>query len=243
MGDPNPANNTATDDDLLACDAYTSLVADGRSTPGTLSDGATAWYVASLHILSSYSVEVTNDVAGGGTLTVTVFRGDDGCSGQSTSIVNETSALDPAAAGSSRTSFTASGLDSRYRIRVENTTGAAVSYTLVLRETTLHSASWTTNGSYNTYYAFQNTTAASVAARLILRDLAGLQAGSFSFAIPPGGTASVNTVGMAVPRDRNGTAQLIHDGPPGAILPQTAIANFATTPAYVQRVKFVTVRD
>jgi hypothetical protein len=54
---------------------------------------------------------------------------------------------------------------------------------------------------------------------------------------------------------RNGTASVrfeanegqtgcfTHDGPPGALLVEANIANFSLDPAYVQPIKFVTVRD
>jgi hypothetical protein len=34
-----------------------------------------------------------------------------------------------------------------------------------------------------------------------------------------------------------------HDGPPGAIQAEAAIANFALNPAYVQPVRFQAIRD
>ena len=39
------------------------------------------------------------------------------------------------------------------------------------------------------------------------------------------------------------SATFTHNGPPGAILAETAIANFSINPAYVQPVKFQAVRE
>jgi hypothetical protein len=78
---------------------------------------------------------------------------------------------------------------------------------------------------------------------LLLQDPTGADAGLANLVIPPDRTAVVNTVGMGVARDSVGNARLTHDGPPGAIVAVAAIANFTSTPAYVQPVKFLAVRD
>ena len=36
----------------------------------------------------------------------------------------------------------------------------------------------------------------------------------------------------------NGSATLTHDGPPGAVIVEAAIANFTVTPSIIQPVKF-----
>ena len=54
MGDPNPANNSATDDDVLLCFGETVVVPDGRLTASTIGAGATEWFAASLKIGDSY---------------------------------------------------------------------------------------------------------------------------------------------------------------------------------------------
>jgi hypothetical protein len=61
--------------------------------------------------------------------------------------------------------------------------------------------------------------------------------------IPAGATASTNTAALVTPRNATGTARLTHDGPPDALLAEAAIANFSTSPAYIQPVKFGAVRQ
>jgi hypothetical protein len=61
--------------------------------------------------------------------------------------------------------------------------------------------------------------------------------------IAAGQTASTNTAALGIGPNQTGTARFTHDGPPGAVLAEAAIANFSTTPAYVQPVKFQAVRD
>ncbi|MGH9885141.1 MAG: glycoside hydrolase family 44 protein, partial [bacterium] len=89
--DSDPTNNSATDDDFLICDTYGVAVPDGRSIAASLTPSATAWYLATLHPGASYTVEAQNTL---GTVApaVTVFRGDDGCTGNSTADARVTSA-------------------------------------------------------------------------------------------------------------------------------------------------------
>src|SRR5436190_17672226 len=89
MFDPNTADNTATDADLLVCNGEEVVVPDGRLATSTIGSGATQWFGAGLKIGDSYSLEFkntqvdtpTSNVAPG---TLTVYSGDDGCSGTST---------------------------------------------------------------------------------------------------------------------------------------------------------------
>lgn len=238
----NPSNNGATDDDLLVCDAYTVVVPDGRLTATSLGAGATAWHLASLRIGSSYSAEFTNRT-GGGAPMLTVFRGDDGCGATSTAVVRDTTAADPPSGASGRVSFTGEGADARYRLRLVNGTGSTLSYTLSIAETTLFSPAWSTNATFDTYYSFQNTTNADVAGTLTLLDVAGTVVATSALDIPAGRTIAANTSSLGVVRNRTGTARLSHDGPPGSVVVESAIANFTFASPYVQPVRFVPARE
>jgi len=238
----NAANNTATDDDLLLCDAYSVIVPDGRLTAAGLGAGATAWHIASLRSGSSYSAEFTN-LGGGPAPALAVFRGDDGCTGVSTAVLRDTTAVDPVTGASVRVSFTGSGADARYRFRLVNGTGTPMSYALQVAETTLFSPAWTTNGTFDTYYSVQNTTNATVAATLTLRDVTGAVIGSAPLDVPAGRTVSANTSALGIPRNRTGTAHLVHNGPPGALNVESAIANFTFATPYIQPVKFTPARE
>jgi len=140
-------------------------------------------------------------------------------------------------------SFTAAGTQTYFRARLDNSTGAAVSFSFGWSETTMLSAAWSTNGSFDTFYSLFNTTGAPIDATLSLRDTAGAVLSTFNLTIPPGQTASTNTAALAVARNRTGTAKLTHDGPPGAIVAEATIANFAISPAYVQPVRFQAPRE
>jgi len=221
------------------------VVPDGRLTTKTLGAGAEAWFGASLQIGNSYSAEfkkTSGDSIPLGTLTP--FSGDDGCSGTSTMTYRETASIDPGSgAASRRISFTAAGTSTFFRARLDNGAGPSMPISFSWSDTTLFSPAWSTNGSYDTYYSFQNTTGAAMGGTLTLLDASGAVLSTFGVSIPPGQTMSVNTASLAVSRNRTGTAKLSHDGPPGAILAEAVIANFSISPAFVQPVKFQAVRD
>ncbi len=238
------ANNSATDTDILTCGNTTALVPDGRVTSTTLAAGATQWFLLGTHTGYSYSLEAQNRLGTSGPGTLTLFAGVDGCTLTSTATSRDTSSIDPAAPATAvRLAFTSTGADPDYRLRLTNTTASSIDYSLSLGETTLFSPAWSTNGTYNTYYSFQNTTSATITATLRLTKTDGTSAGTTTLTIPSGATASTNTAALVTPRNAAGTARLTHDGPPGALLAEAAIANFSTTPAYIQPVKFKTVRE
>jgi uncharacterized repeat protein (TIGR01451 family) len=245
MLDPNSENNSATDDDLLLCFGEKVVVPDGRITPGTIAASATAWFAASLKIGNSYSVEMKSPAGTSAPGTLSIFSGDDGCSGTSTLGFTDTSSTDPpSGALSRRLSFTAAGTARFFRARIVNGTPSPIPLTVSWSDTTLYSPAWSTNGAFNTYYSFQNTTGSTVKGRLTLLDTSGaVLFASDPLSIPAGQALSTNTSTLVVTRGRSGTARFAHDGPPGAVTAEAAIANFSLTPAYVQPVKFQAVRD
>jgi uncharacterized repeat protein (TIGR01451 family) len=244
MTDPNLANNSATDTDTLICAGEMVVLADGRVSAGVIGAGATVWLGSSLKIGDSYSLELKNPTEPAAPPgTTTVFAGDDGCSGTSTLATRDTTLIDPVGEGlAQRVSFTATGTERFFRARVVNS-GASVPFTFSLSDTTLFSSAWSTNGSFDTFYSFQNTTGAALNGTLTLLDTAGATLSTFDLSIPAGQTASTNTSTLAVASGRTGTARFTHNGPPGAIVAEAAIANFTISPAYVQPVKFLAVRE
>jgi uncharacterized repeat protein (TIGR01451 family) len=245
MVDANPADNTATDDDILLCFGETVVVPDGRLTVSSIDAAATAWFGSSLRIGNSYSVEFKN-AAGSGTPpgSLTVFSGDDACSGATTLATTDTSAIDPAGgADTVRVRFIATGDQGFFRMKLANASGSPITYTFGVSDTTMFSPAWSTNGSFDTFYSFLNTTRVPLSGTLTLLDVTGAELSTFSLAIPAGQTASTNTASLGVLRNRTGTARFIHDGPPGAVLAEAAIANFSISPAYVQPVKLQAVRE
>jgi hypothetical protein len=243
-----PASDTAYTATLAQrpfspCLNEVTVAPDGRLTTATLAAGGTQWFVVATQAGYSYSAEVQASVGTTAPGTFVVFRGDDGCSGVSTAGARNTAAIDPADGGALRLSFTAAGVDRNYRLRLTNTSASPVDYAFSIAETTLYSPAWATNGSHDTYYSFQNTTGATITATLTLTRIDGTSAGSSTISIPAGATASTNTASLGAPRSTTGTARVTHDGPPGALLAEAAIASFSTSPAYIQPVKFRTVRE
>jgi len=173
--------------------------------------------------------------------TVTMFAGDDGCGGVSTLSFRDTSDIDPAPGTTgTRRSFTAAGTETFFRARLA---GPPVGFTLSWSDTTMLSPAWTTNGAFNTFYSFQNTTGFTLNGKLMLFDTTGTVVSTADLVIAPGQTASTNTSALGTDRNHTGTARFTHDGPPGAIVAEAAIANFSISPAYVQPVKFQAVRE
>jgi uncharacterized repeat protein (TIGR01451 family) len=246
--DPNPGNESGTATTTVgatigSCLTPVIVIPDGRVTTATpIPIGFTAWFGATLHIGHAYSLELRSafgDVAPG---TATIFSGDDACGGTSTVTTRDTTGIDPASpAGAVRLSFTAMGVNPLFHASVANGTGTE--YTFSLSETTLFSPAWSTNGSFDTFYAFQNTTGAAIDGTLTLVDTTGATVLTFNLSVPAGQTASTNTSSLVVARGRTGTARFTHNGPPGAISGVAAIGNFNTNPAYVQPVKFEGVRE
>ena len=246
MSDSNPANNSATDDDTLICVSQTVVVPDGRLTQTTIGAGAQAWFAASLRIGNSYSVEFKNrsgDSTPPGTLTL--YSGDDGCSGNTTMTPRDTTAIDPGAGASSRrVSFTATGTGTFFQASLDNSGGPGpISISFSWSDTTMFSPAWSTNGSFNTYYSIQNTTGLTINGTLTLLSTSGSVVTTLPVTVPAGQTLGTNTSSLGVARNRTGTAKFTHDGPPGAVVVEAAIANFSSSPAYVQPVKFEGVRQ
>jgi uncharacterized repeat protein (TIGR01451 family) len=246
MGDPNAANNSATDEDTLLCFNETVVVPDGRLTTSTIAAGATAWFAASVNIGNWYSLEFKN-TSGTSTPpgTLTLFRGDDGCRLMTSAAPADTSGIDPAGAGGiTRVSFGASGTQTFFRARLVNSSPSSIPFSFGWSDTTMYSPAWSTNGSFDTFYSFQNTTGTSRVGTLTLLDATGgVVSVIFPVTIPAGQTASLNTASLGVPRNRTGTARFTHNGPPGAVAAEAAIANFSISPAYVQPVKFQAARE
>src|SRR5262249_51517241 len=155
---------------------------------------------AQLRIGSSYSLELRNTTDLGTTPpgTLTVYSGDDGCSGTSTLVVHDTTGIDPLASASRRVSFTASGVESLFRARLVNDTGTDHPFSFAWSETTLYSPAWSTNGTFDTYYSFQNTTGAMLNGTLTLLDGTGTVLSTTAIPVPAGQTASTNTSSLGV---------------------------------------------
>jgi uncharacterized repeat protein (TIGR01451 family) len=243
--DPVPGNNSSTDtDSLIACGAGIVVVPDGRLTRSVLPTGATGWFQASVRLGNSYSVEFKN--ATGDTTppgAATVYAGSDPCAGPSSVTATNTSGIDPGGSTAmARLSFTA-GAGSTFRAGLVNGSGLPIPFSFSWSDTTLFSPAWSDNGSFDTFYSFLNTTGTSLNGSLTLLDTAGVVVTTFNITIPSGQTASTSTAALLIPRNKTGTARFTHNGPPGAVVAESAIANFTISPAYTQPVKFQAMRE
>lgn len=118
--------------------------------------------------------------------------------------------------------------------------GDAGSFAVRVLETTLFNPAWSTFGTFETFYSCTNATANQIlSATLKIFNTAGAEVGSFAFNnIAAGATVSTNTGTLGVANNLNGSATLTHNGTPGAIICEAAIANFSVAPGVIQPVKF-----
>ncbi len=143
-----------------------------------------------------------------------------------------------------RKTFTAEASSTNFGARVSTSNASGVQYSFTWSDTTMYSPAWSTNGTFDTFYSFQNTTNGTCGVGLTLFNTSGTSVKTTSASIASGATFSTNTSALVVPRDLVGTARLTHDCPPGAILAEAAIANFTLSPTpYIQNVKFQQVRQ
>ena len=195
---------------------------------------------------NSYAVEFKN--ATGASIipgVLVMYSGDDLCSGAGTVVTRDISAIDPAGSlGAVRMSFTApaTGANTYFRAKLVNA-GSAIPLSFSWSDTTMFSPAWSDNGTFDTFYSFLNTTGTTLNGTLTLLSPAGAVVKTLNVVIPAGQAVGTNTSSLGIARNQTGTARFRHDGPPGAIVAEAAIANFSINPAYVQPVKFQAMRE
>jgi hypothetical protein len=224
------------------CANPTVIVPDGRITTSTIGGGATFFFRITSRSTYSYSAEFHN-VLGAAVQTpgvLTVYS-DAACGTPITP--TSTTNHDPGDLNGVRVSFTATSAQTIFSLN--NTSGGAITYSFSVSDTTMFSPAWSTNGTYNTFYSFMNTTGVSIDGALTLYNTSGAQVGPTTpFTINANSTAATNTSAMGTTRNAAGTAKFTHNGPPAAILAEAAIANFTITPTpYFQGVKFQPARE
>jgi hypothetical protein len=240
----------------------TIVVPDGRITASFIPIGATFRLAFIAEVGHSYSVEVrTPNQVYFFPLATTVFDGNKGVNGNCTRASNllqtDTTSISPrlmvfacqgCGSGSTRISFTQSypnfESDLYHDITIVNNSSAGSIYTFSVSDTTMYSPGFSTSGGFDAYYSFLNTTNSTVniTLQLFWNDVFGLE-GSWPAvaAIPPGGTYATHAFALGVPNSVTGSARLMHDGPPGAILATALNGNFST--GYLQSLPFVAVRE
>jgi len=231
-----------------ACVNASFVPADGRingavSITGGVS-GSTYYFQVPTTVANSYSFEVVDAVdplgASSGSLSLALFS-DAGCT-TSLSVTNTKGTAPGVGLVNARASWTATTVTTLVSLSVPATMNLNVTWTA--NDTTLYSPSWSTNGAYDTFYSFKNTTATSITGTLTLFNAGGTQVTQTPLTIPAAATAATNTAALGTVRNTAGTATFVHNGPPGAILAEANIANFTLTPTpYNQVVKFQSVRE
>jgi len=225
-----------------ACNAPTVIVPDGRITQSTIGAGATFFFRITSRVGNSYSAEFHN-VLGAAVQTpgtLTVFSDANTCA--ATVTTTNAAGTDPGDVNGNRVTFTATTTVTTFSLN--NTSGGSITYSFTVSDTTMFSPAWSTNGTFDSFYSFLNTTGATLNGTLTLYNTAGTQVSSTAFTINANSTASTNTAALATVRNTTGTAKFVHNGPPGAILAEAAIANFTITPTpYFQGVKFLPARE
>ena len=222
------------------CGGETMINPDGRLTDSTIPAGATFYFFFWTTAGRSYSLEFKTKEAPYFQPPGVVSVYTDFCVTPIT--VRDTKSIDPRDDyHTRRVSFTAT--TSFVRVKLVNSTANPLNYTFSGSETTMFGPAWSTISNYNTYYSFSNTTNSSITGTLTLTTTTGASGGTSTFTIAAGRAAFTNTVALATLRGVTGNATFTHDGPPGAILVESDVADFSITPPYIQPVKFQAVRE
>ncbi len=223
------------------CANPTFIVADGRTINSSIPTATTFAFVFFAQTGKSYAFEVSQTTSAYGTSpgTITAFSDAPTCATPLT--MRSAYTIDPDLGNTGpqvgdRVTF--NGANSFVGLRINNTSGVTVNYSFALYETTQYSPSWSTNGPYDTFWSFYNTTNATCSITLSLTTTAGASAGTTTISIPAGRNASTNTLALATARNLGGNARMTTDCPQEAILVEAAIASFSISPPYIQAVKF-----
>ena len=216
------------------------LVADGTPESAAIPSTQTAAYFPTLLAGRSYSAKITTGEVSNMAPTIAMcdLMGNlvpstdtTGTHPQVLSVVGRRLSITPAVTNTYIIRFT------------NNSTLGDHLFTGVVEETTLFNPGWSTGGGFNTFYSLLNTTNTTINATLKLFNLAGTELSSTNLMIPAGQLTATNTSALGIAAGQAGFATLTHDGPPGAILPDAAIANFGTSPAAIIPAKFQTARQ
>jgi len=223
------------------CANPTIIVPDGRITTSTIPSASTYFFRITSRAGNSYSAEFHNVLGAAVQTPGTLAVFSDGACATPITPTNAAN-TDPADLNGDRVTFTAT--TSQTLFALNNTSGGTITYSFTVSDTTMFSPAWSTNGTFDSFFSFLNTTGGTLNGTLTLYDTTGAQVSSSPFTINPNSTAATNTSALATVRNKSGTAKFVHNGPPGAILAEAAIANFTISPTpYFQGVKFVPTRE
>ena len=233
-----------------SCALPTYVVPDGHVVTSTIPAGATHffYYLNNLGAANSrsYVFEVRNatNIWNQG-FTVNAFSDLGACAVPLAPAPTDVTTPDPEQHSGSgrRLAFNHPPGGTGVEFSVANTSGVPLTYEFSISDTTQFSPTWSTNGTYATYWSFFNTTGSAVSVTLSLTTTAGAAAGSTTLTVPANRTMATNTVALGTGANLSGTATLTVLGSVGSILVEADVANFSISPPYIQPVKFQAVRD
>ena len=226
---------------------FVAVVPDGRTVQRNISSADRVGFFFSVQAGRSYSVTVVTDDNFTGLTAGFSDSAGGTCDDVDDAFVVRHETTEPRIAFGAgrgvRASFIAPATQAFVACVTSSSAGVNPIFATV-SETTIVNPAWSTFGTFETFYSLANTTNVPLNATLKIFNTAGAEVGSFNFnGIPAGGTLSTNTGALAVANNLNGSATIVHDGPPGAIICEAAIADFATAPRVIQPVTCTAVRE
>lgn len=209
------------------------------------------YYQTTLTSGHSYSFEVRmdyDDAVSVAPIAVTIYK-DGTCTTAlgntgATTGYRDTTAIDPVLPLNSFRGSVIASVSGPYSIKVQNSSANGVYISVTVQETTLYSAFWSDDGGNgHTYWVFTNTTTAPIAGVITLTT-GGSTPTAYpqNVAVPASGAVGLVTTSFnPAIRGQGGNTRFAHDGPAGAMLIRTTVANFAT--GYLEPVPFTTVKE
>ena len=203
------------------CSQLPFTVPDGRTLgPITITNSTDVSIVFWVITGNSYSVEVvsTDEYAIHDGLSSFIV-GNTYCPSSNSVTLNDITQFDPSLGSEGagkRVSFTAN-TTGFVEARIGVASGS-YPYTIKVADTTMYNPRWSTSGGWQTTWGFQNTTRFTIHGTLRVYDSNGsLLTTVGPFAIPAHMTAFKVTGTDVIVAHTWGSAEFIHDGPPGAI--------------------------
>jgi hypothetical protein len=234
------------------CANYIPVPADGRGTgivTHFIPASTTHWFTVEGIANRSYSIEIFDPTDGGASVpTPVVYVGATFNTGTCTGTLlspapTNTAQSDPGLVtfdtlpfAGERVSFIAPTTDD-YVIAITSG-GTGFSYTLSVTETTMFSPRWSTFSGFTTFYGFTNTTNSAISVTLRLTNTAGTVVATSTQSIPANQVIYLTTTSLGVANNNAGMATLAHNGPPGGILADAIVGNFAVSPPTTMVTKF-----
>jgi hypothetical protein len=195
------ASGTAEAEAVCGGQDYTLIVPDGRIFSSTIPPSTTFRFLIATNVASggrnrSYSVEVRGVDSIQANIGISYQIPNLGSctlinSGTATDTKNYEPLLWPDSSNGGGFRFSFSGTVSQVAVLLfsGNNANQAIRYSISASETTMFSPAWSTNGTYDTFYSFYNTTDETINGTLTLYNAAGTAVTTDPVTIPPLTTA------------------------------------------------------